>query len=95
MVRTKLDNWRFDYWLDLSPWSGGCLELGPRYWEGEPTIDTTGLDRIEVCYQNWNGFQTAVQRTMVIDGNLWTLSPTRVQSNDISTLDRTEVIDLT
>jgi hypothetical protein len=70
-------------------------ELDFYYWEGEPTIDTTGLDRIEICYPDWNGFQTAVQRTMVIDGNLWTLSPTRVQSNDIGTLDRTEAIDLT
>jgi hypothetical protein len=70
-------------------------ELELYYWEGEPTIDTTGLDRIEICYPDWNGFETAVQRTMVIDGNLWTLSPTRVQSNDLGTLDRTAAIDLT
>ena len=70
-------------------------ELEAYYWEGELTIDTTGIDRIEICYQDWNGFQTAVQRTMVIDGNLWTLSPTRVQSNDLGTLDRTEAIELT
>ena len=70
-------------------------QLDIYYWEGEPTIDTTGFDRIEICYPDWNGYQAAVQRTMVIDSNLWTLSPTRVQSNDLGTLDRTEAIDLT
>lgn len=34
-VATKLDNWRHDFWLDLNPGDGQCLELGPRYWEGE------------------------------------------------------------
>ncbi len=70
-------------------------QLEGYYWEGDVTIDTTGFDRIEICYQDWNGFQTAVQRTMVIDGNLWTLSPTRVQSNDLGSLDRTAAINLT
>ena len=32
---------------------------------------------------------------MVIDNSLWTLSTSRVQSNDLGTLDRTEAIDLT
>ncbi len=70
-------------------------EIDFYYWDGDVTIDTTGLDRIEICYPDWNGFQTAVQRTMVIDNSLWTLSTSRVQSNDLGTLDRTEAIDLT
>lgn len=69
-------------------------ELEYYYWEGEVTIDTTGIESIELCYPDWNGYETAVQRTMVIDGNLWTLSPSRVQSNDLGSLDRTAAIDL-
>ncbi len=67
-----------------------------QYWySGEPEIDVTQFDRIEFCSQNWDGYRIAVQRTLVIDGNLWTLSPERIQSNDLTTLDRTAVIDLT
>jgi hypothetical protein len=32
---------------------------------------------------------------MVINNSLWTLSMSRVQSNDLGTLDRIEAIDLT
>ncbi len=70
-------------------------DLQNYFWNGEVTIDTTGADRLELCYPDWNGYQTAVQRTMVIDGSLWTLSPERLQSNDVTTLDRTAAIDLT
>ena len=31
---------------------------------------------------------------MIIDGNLWTLSPTTIQSNDLASLDRTDQITL-
>ena len=48
-----------------------------------------------MCFQDWDGYRTAVQRTLVIDGSLWTLSPERIQSNDLTTLDRTAAIDLT
>ena len=70
-------------------------EIDFYYWDGDVTIEPPGLDRIEICYPDWNGFQTAVQRTMVIDNSLWTLSTSRVQSNDLGTLDRTEALDLT
>lgn len=67
-------------------------------WWGIPAeqlgVDTTGFDRFELCWPNWNGFESAIQRTMVIDGNLWTLSPTTIQSNDLSSLDRTDQITL-
>ena len=67
-----------------------------QYWyNGELEIDISQYDRIEFCYQDWDGYRTAVQRTLVIDGNLWTLSPERIQSNDLTTLDRTSAIDLT
>ena len=67
-------------------------------WWGIPAeqldIDTSGFERIELCWPNWNGYETAIQRTMIIDGNLWTLSPTIIQSNDLTSLDRTDQITL-
>lgn len=67
-----------------------------QYWySGEPEIDVAQFDRIEFCYQDWDGYRTAILRTLVIDGSLWTLAPERIQSNDLSTLERTAAIDLT
>ena len=67
-------------------------------WWGIPAeqldIDTSGFERFELCWPNWNGYETAVQRAMIIDGNLWTLSPTIIQSNDLASLDRTDQITL-
>lgn len=67
-------------------------------WWGIPAeqldIDTSGFERIELCWPNWNGYETAIERTMIIDGNLWTLSPTTIQSNDLASLDRTDQITL-
>jgi hypothetical protein len=57
-------------------------------------IDLTDVDHLEFCWADWNGYQVAVQRTMVIDGSLWTLSPERLQANDLNTLDRTAAINL-
>jgi len=57
-------------------------------------IDTSGFERFELCWPSWNGYETAIQRTMIIDGNLWTLSPTTIQSNDLASLDRTDQITL-
>ena len=58
-------------------------------------IDTAGFERFELCWPNWNGYESAIQRTIVIDGNLWTLSPTAIQSNDLASLDRSDQIMLT
>ena len=67
-------------------------------WWGIPAeqlaIDTSGFERIELCWPNWNGYESAIQRTMIIDGNLWTLSPTTIQSNDLASLDRSDQITL-
>ena len=67
-------------------------------WWGIPAdqleVGTSGFERIELCWPNWNGYETAIQRTMVIDGSLWTLSPTTIQSNDLTSLDRTDQITL-
>jgi hypothetical protein len=67
-------------------------------WWGVPAerldIDTSGFERFELCWPSWNGYETAIQRTMIIDGNLWTLSPTTIQSNDLASLDRTDQITL-
>jgi hypothetical protein len=67
-------------------------------WWGIPAeqldIDTSGFERFELCWPNWNGYESAIQRTMIIDGNLWTLSPTTIQSNDLASLDRTDQIAL-
>ena len=80
--------------------SGMYCEVVPvddlQFWyDGELSIDIDQFDRIEFCYQDWDGYRIAVQRTLVIDGNLWTLSPERIQSNDLTTLDRIAAIDLT
>ena len=67
-------------------------------WFGTPVerlhIDIAGFERFELCWPNWNGYETAIQRTMIIDGNLWTLSPTTIQSNDLASLERTDQIAL-
>ncbi len=64
------------------------------FWEGSSEIDLTGVDRMELCWPDWNGYQVAVQRTMVIDGSVWTLSRERLQANDLDTLSRTAAIAL-
>jgi hypothetical protein len=69
-------------------------ELQYYFVDGQVTFDIGDAERVELCWPDWNGYQTAVQRTMVIDGNLWTLSPERIQSNDLGTLDRSAAIDL-
>ena len=60
----------------------------------QPDIDLDGADRFEICWPDWNGYQVAVQRTMVIDDTLWTLSFDRLQANDLGSLDRTDAVTL-
>jgi hypothetical protein len=63
--------------------------------EGDSVFDLEGVDRFEWCWLN-GGIdpQTQIQRTLVIDGTLWTMSNGRLQANDLTTLDRTAAIDL-
>ncbi len=72
---------------ELQNWAPNSTELG---------IDVEGFDRFEFCWnQGFDGYRTGVRRTMVIDGQLWTLSNLRLQANDLQTLERTGVVGLT
>ena len=43
------------------------------------------FDRVEVCYPN-DGWADAIQRSLVIDETLWTLSPSSLHAHDLATL---------
>jgi hypothetical protein len=59
-------------------------------------VDLDGVDRIEWCWQNggFNGYEERIIRTMVIDGQLWSLSNGQLQANDLSTLETTNTVNL-
>jgi uncharacterized secreted protein with C-terminal beta-propeller domain len=59
------------------------------------SIDLTGIDHLEWCYLDGAiDWQRQIQRTLVIDGSLWSMSNGRLQANDLATLDRTAAVDL-
>ncbi len=64
---------------------------------GGETVDVAALtadgSRIEVCWRD-SGGGNPVLRTMVIDGDLWTLSRVALQANDLDGLDTTQVVPL-
>jgi hypothetical protein len=63
--------------------------------DGTSLIDLTGVDRLELCWLNGGvDWQRQIQRTLVIDGSLWSLSNGRLQANDLATLNRTAAVDL-
>jgi uncharacterized secreted protein with C-terminal beta-propeller domain len=59
-------------------------------------VDLEGVDRIEWCWQDggFNGYEERIIRTMVIDGQLWSLSNGQLQANDLSTLETTNTVNL-
>lgn len=67
--------------------------------EAQTILDAVGVDegdeRIEWCWQDggidWN---KQIRRTLVIEGSLWTLSNSALQSNDLGSLDQQTRIDL-
>jgi hypothetical protein len=72
-------------------------ELAEQFWTDDQdglSIDLTGVDRIEWCWLDggFDGYNERIQRTLVIGDQLWTMSPTGLQANDLATLDRTAVV---
>jgi hypothetical protein len=64
-------------------------------WFGDPTavievLDTLGRvegGRLELCYQGDDGWSEAVQRSVVANGVLYTMSPSYLHANELATLD--------
>ncbi len=66
-------------------------DIDDYFWtSGEFPVDLTGVDRIEWCWQDggFDGYSERIQRTLVIGDQLWTMSPTGLQANDLATLER-------
>jgi len=63
--------------------------------ENEFPVDLDGVDRVEWCWLDggFDGYNERIQRTLVIGDQLWTMSPTGLQANDLTTLDRTTTVD--
>jgi hypothetical protein len=54
------------------------------------SLDLEEHQRLEVCWPDSFGYAEPILRSLVIDDELWTLSRTLLQANDITTLDRTQ-----
>jgi hypothetical protein len=65
-----------------------------RYWFGDESaaddvlaaLGTQPDDRFEFCYID-NYYQEQIQRSLVANGVLWTMSPSNLQANDFESLD--------
>ncbi len=58
-------------------------------------VDLTGVDRIEWCWPDGGvDWQKQIQRTLVIGDQLWTMSATQLQANDLGSLDTTATVTL-
>lgn len=57
-------------------------------------VDLDGIDRIEWCWSDGIDWQKQIQRTLVIDDQLWSFSSNQLQANDLATLDTTDVVNL-
>lgn len=64
----------------------------------EAGIDVAELmadaDRLEVCWPSYDDGGAAIMRSLVVGGDLWTLSRRALQANELSTLDVTGIIPL-
>ncbi len=64
-----------------------------QFWYGDPSVAAEELGRlgigddstIEICWPD-GGYQEAVQRSLVIDDTLWTMTPSAVQANQLDDL---------
>lgn len=60
---------------EISNWFGGGFEL-----------DLGDTDRIEMCWLD--SYQDSITRSLVIGDNLWTISRSTIQANDLETLEK-------
>ena len=71
----------------------GCASSSRvQYWLGDPEVADdviSGLgddgDRIEMCWPD-GGYQEAIQRSLVVDGTLWTMTPSTIQATALDGL---------
>jgi Beta propeller domain len=62
---------------------------------GTGALDLTGVDHLEWCWVDGGvDWQKQIQRTLVIDASVWSMSNGRLQANDLTTLERTAAVDL-
>jgi hypothetical protein len=78
-------------------WGDSHCEVTPvdeiRYWYVDETVvddvvaalGATPDERFEICYPN-DYFQAQIQRSLVANEVLWTMSPTDLQANDLASL---------
>ena len=77
-----------DYYCDSIP----AADI--QRWFGDPAIADETLarlgvtpdDRFEMCYPN-DYYQEQIQRSLVADGTLWTMSASTLQANDVGSLE--------
>ena len=76
----------------------GAEELEWMIWNSEElddTIERLGVDpddRIEICYPN-EDWRTTIQRSLVIDDTIWTMSQRGLQGNDAGTLGFVDAVE--
>jgi len=87
-----------DYYCDpipvdnISEWTGGdaAAVVSDLLDGAEPGPD----DRIELCWPDEGNWRQQIQRSMVIDGNLWTFSWDKLQANNLDGLELVDSIKL-
>ena len=57
-------------------------------------ISPDATDRIEMCWPNGGNWEYQINRSLVIDGDLWTMSQAQLQVNDLDTLETGQIIGL-
>ncbi|MEM1332423.1 MAG: beta-propeller domain-containing protein [Actinomycetota bacterium] len=59
-----------------------------RFWTADETVPEQfeGADRAELCWPEGIDWERQIRRTLIIDDSLWTLSNSRLQANDLTTL---------
>jgi len=62
--------------------------------DGEVPDGLDGVDRVEICWPEGIDWERKIRRTLVIDDSLWSLSNSRLQANDLDTLEIGDIVDL-
>ena len=82
---------------DVGGWGNWYCDVVPidelQYWFGDPGAAEEAIagigagdgDRIEICWPD-GGYQEAIQRSLVVDGTLWTMTPGAIQGNALDGL---------